>query len=111
VTGVGPYFVTVANGQTVSSAFALARSERGFVVMCPSNGVATSVLLGFTVTSGVGPFAVMQRYDGSGLPFAVASGVGAEVCGYVQAPPSPYARIVLGAAPSAVMTFQILERR
>lgn len=105
----GPIFVTVANAQTVSSAFVLPRGDRPLVIVCPSNGTAAQVQLQFTTTSGTAPFGTSARVDGSGLLFNVFSGAG-DAWGYHPAPPSPYGRVSLSAAPSAVMTYTILEK-
>src|SRR6266849_5832416 len=100
--------VTVNSGQTVSSAFTLPRGERAFAIECPSNGVACSVQVAFTSTSGTAPFNVLQRDDSSGVALSVHSG-GGNAVGVVRTPVSPWGRIVLSAAPSAVMSYQLTE--
>jgi hypothetical protein len=99
--------VTLNSGQTVSSAFTLPRGERAFAIECPSNGTACGVQVAFSSTSGTPPFNVLQRDDGSGA-LAVHSG-GGNAVGIVFTPPFPWGRIVLSAAPSAVMSYQITE--
>jgi hypothetical protein len=102
----GPYFVQVANGQTVSSAFYIERSDRGLAIEVPSmapNGVRVE----FTSTSGTPPFGALFAPDQSGLvPFAVFSGQ-PPGWGMVVRPATPYARISLASAPTSTVSFTI----
>ena len=104
----GAIYVSVAAAATVSSAFTLPRADRPVVVFCASNGTAASVQVQFALASGTPPFVTPARVDGSGLPYAVFSGTG-DGLGILPAPPTPWGRISLGAAPSSVVTFTILE--
>jgi hypothetical protein len=101
----GPVYLTIANGQTVSSAFTLERSDRCLVIEVPSYGTAASLLVHFTATSGTAPFSPPFRRDGAGAPHTVFSGT-AGGWGSVY-PMTPYGRLVLGASQSAVMTFTL----
>jgi hypothetical protein len=105
---VATFFTTVLSGQFTSVPIALTRADHAFAVECPSNGVAASVGVAFAMTSGTPPFQALQRSDGSGLAWTVHSGGGGAV-GIVPQAPSPWLRIVLGAAPSAAMTYSIHE--
>lgn len=105
----GPIFVTVANGQSVSSAFAIDHPATHISIEVPSFGTGASVNLHFTSTSGGGAFLPLMREDGSALPYAVLSGTGGG-WGVVRYP-SPFGRISLGATQSAIMSFTILPKR
>jgi hypothetical protein len=104
----GPYIVTVANGQTVSSAFFIDKPCGLAVIEVASFGTASNVTLEFTQTSGTAPFSPLQRTDGSGQAHAVFSGTGGGWAAFV--PPTPFGRVKLGASQSAVTTFTILGR-
>lgn len=102
----GRVYLTVQNGQSVSSAFVMDTAGRTFAVEVPSNGVAASVAIQFTATSG-GTFSTLQRMDGSGVAFSIHSGNGPAL-GIIPTCPTPWGRLVLSAAPSAVMSFSLI---
>jgi hypothetical protein len=110
MTSPGPQFLVIPNGQTVSSTFALPRGDGALVVAVPSYGTPASVLVTFTQTSGTGPFAPLQKFDGSGATWTAFSGTGGGTA-VLMSPPTIWGRVELGASQSAVMTFTILERR
>ena len=100
----GPYYVVVASGQTVTAAFALDKASKNHVVEVPSLAGGNEVRPQFSSTSG-GPFWTMQRYDGSGLPFAVHSGVGPAIGMF--APPTPWGRFTFTGSPGDVRTLTV----
>jgi hypothetical protein len=98
-------FGTVANGQTVSSAFQLAASDRVLLVGINSHA-ALQWFASFQGTPG-GPF---LRYldpwsSVSGAVLAVANGG----WGFVAYPPSTVVRIETSAAVSATTSLQLVE--
>lgn len=105
----GPYYVALASGSLSSPAFALERGSRTLVVEVPSLTAAASVRCQFTATSGTAPFLDQFKDDGSGAVLFVSSGIG-PAFGAVPNPPTPWGRITVGAAQSAVSTFTLTLR-
>lgn len=102
----GRLYLTLQNGQTVSSAFVMDTPGRTFAVEVPSNGTAASVGVQFTTTSGVGVFSALQRMDGSGAAFSIHSGNG-PAFGVLPGCPTPWGRLALSAAPTSVISFSL----
>lgn len=102
---MGNIYAIVASGQAVSGAFSLERPDRPLIVEIPSLSAATEVRPQFSATSG-GPFWTVQRRDGSGLPYAVHSGVGPAI-GIIERVPTPWGRVTLTGSQSDVRTFTL----
>lgn len=104
-----PTFVTVASGQSISGAFTLAWLTRPLVVAVPSLNAAAEIRPQFSATSG-GPFWMLSRTDGSGLPYTVHSGAGPAI-GLIERIPTPWGRLTLTGSQSDVRTFTLYASR
>jgi hypothetical protein len=80
------------------------------VIFASSNGNPAALNIQFALTSGTAPWYTLQKYDGSGVPFAVFSGTGSAV-GLVGHPCTPYARLSLSAPTTDTISYFITERR
>ena len=105
-----PIYVTVASGGSVSGPFTLPAADRPLVVEVPSLNAGAEVRPQFTATSGGGSFWTLQRRDGSGAPFAVASGAG-QAFGVVEHVPTPWGRLFLTSTVTAPTTFTLHSTR
>lgn len=94
-----PQYVSIALGQSVSSAFALDRADRLLAVQVASHA-ALSWHVAFSATSGTAPFARLVNPE-TGLHWASSFASGGW---FIVAPAAPYGRIETGGAVSAVMT-------
>ena len=105
----GPYYTTVGTAvPTVSAAFALDRPDHELVVEVPSLTSGGELRPQFSSTSG-GPFWTLQRYDGSGLPFAVHSGVGPAIC--LLTPPTGWGRFSFTGSVTLISTLTLYNAK
>jgi hypothetical protein len=102
---VAVFFGTVANGQTVSSAFSLNATDRALLVGVSSHA-ALIWFAAFQTVPG-GPF-VRSIDPWSAISGAVLAGTGGG-WGYVPFCPSNQVRIETSAAVSATTSFQLVE--
>ena len=99
-------FGTVANGQTVSSAFVLSATDRALLVGISSHAAGPIWFASFANVA-AGPF--LRYFD----PWSSISGavlaVGGGGFGVIQYPPTTVCRIETSAAVSATTSFQLVE--
>ena len=105
-----PDYAIVSSGQSTSAPFTLPRPDHPLVVEVPSLNAGAEVRPQFTATSGTAPFWTLTRPDGSGLPFAVHSGVG-QAFGVVEHVPTPWGRIFITSTVTAPTTFTLHSTR
>ncbi len=106
----GPYYVTVGTATpAVSTAFALDRSDQSVVVEVPSLTAGGELRPQFSATSG-GPFWLLQRLDGTGLPYAVHSGAGPAIA-VVERPPTQWGRFSFLGSVTLISTLTIYTAR
>jgi len=98
-----PVYTCVLSGQSLSSPFALERSDKSVAVFVPSLSAASEVQLHFSQTSG-SACVPLFCLDGSGKPCVVASGAG-PFWGCLPIPPTPWGKVVLVGSQSDVRTF------
>src|SRR5262245_55713113 len=104
----GPIYLTIAAGQTVSSAFFVDRADVALTISVPSHA-ALGVAPQFTAVSGTAPFAPLVHPSGDGSPFTVFSGTSG-AWGVIDFLPTPFARLSVNTQTTAVMTFTILPQ-
>jgi|SRR5579862_1633961 len=98
-------FITFAQSQTVTSAYATDRSHKALACFVASYGTAAAVTVQFATASGTG-FLPLFRQDGSGLLFTVCSGTGGGVA-VIELPPSAWGRFVISSAQTSVISLQL----
>jgi len=102
-----PNFVTFASSGAggiglVTSEFTLDRANRAVGIFVASFGLAAFVTPQFATSSG-GTFLPLFRSDGT--PFVVCSGGGG--ANVVESPPSPWMRLAISSAQTAITSVQI----
>lgn len=98
-------YLTVANGQSVSSMAVLPRTDRPFVVYASSVG-AQALTVQFAPSSG-GAFATLCRDDGSGFPWTVVSGSAGWSMPIL--PVTPFLRLATAAVVAATTSYMIVQ--
>lgn len=102
------YLTVGTSTPTVSQAFTLDHPDRDLVVEVPSLTSGGELRPQFSSTSG-GPFWTLQRYDGTGIPFAVHSGVGPAIGMFL--PPTPWGRFAFTGSVTLISTLTLYGAR
>jgi len=100
--------IAVDSGQRVSEEFQLVGGPDRLTILTGSRSNATEVFFAVAAQSG-GPFARVNRPDGTGTTYTVASSAQRIAAGQIwPAPPGMYGRIEVNSGPTAVETYSLV---
>ena len=98
--------VSIPLSGTVSTAFAIERSDRSIAIQVPSLAPSAEVRIQFSSGSAGADFCDLQRFDGTGVAFSVLSGSGPGWC--FAMPATNWARLTTSVPQSSPRSFFVV---